>query len=255
MSRGGGANHVWHGIDAFGSAKERQAMHLGDTAKTGENITDSMRMFQCIEGRRPRRVKCARWFYKGNGFMLQAPFAPLTIPAYAEGGGEEAELAGVYVIGEDGAPYRIGMATGNEFSDHQFEKRNYLNLAGSKLRTCSLGPELVVGAEFQSVVGEVQIERGAATIWSKKVATGEENMCHSLANLEHHHFKFEGHRQPGDAHVHFFGAHSLSFGDSIVLKDGDWMNVHYEGFGRALRNPIRVEPKSANHAVVVRSLD
>ena len=230
-------------------------MHLGDTAKTGENITDSMRMFQCIEGRRPRRVKCARWFYKGNGFMLQAPFAPLTIPAYAEGGGEEAELAGVYVIGEDGAPYRIGMATGNEFSDHQFEKRNYLNLAGSKLRTCSLGPELVVGAEFQSVVGEVQIERGAATIWSKKVATGEENMCHSLANLEHHHFKFEGHRQPGDAHVHFFGAHSLSFGDSIVLKDGDWMNVHYEGFGRALRNPIRVEPKSANHAVVVRSLD
>jgi len=247
------------GLTHLGSAKERQAMHLGDTGKTGEKVTDSMRMFQWgVEGGRPATGEIGvapEWFYKGNGFMLQAPFAPLTIPAYAEDGGEEAELAGVYVIGEDGAPYRIGMAAGNEFSDHQFEKRNYLNLAGSKLRTCGLGPELVVGAEFQSVVGEVRIERGADTIWSKKVATGEENMCHSLANLEHHHFKFEGHRQPGDAHVHFFGAYSLTFGDSIVLKDGDWMNVHYEGFGRALRNPIRVEPKSANHPVVVRSLD
>jgi hypothetical protein len=247
------------GLTHLGSAKERQAMHLGDTTKADENVTDSMRMFQWgLEGGRPETGEIGvapEWFYKGNGFMLQAPFAPLTIPAYAEDGGEEGELAGVYVIGEDGAPYRIGMAVGNEFSDHQFEKRNYLNLAGSKLRTCSLGPELAVGAEFRSVVGEVRIERGADTIWSKKVATGEENMCHSLANLEHHHFKFEGHRQPGDVHVHFFGAHSLSFGDSIVLKDGDWMNVHYEGFGRALRNPIRVEPKSANHPVLVRSLD
>ena len=34
------------------------------------------------------------------------------------------------------------MAQGNEFSDHRFEKKNYLNLAGSKLRTCSIGPEL-----------------------------------------------------------------------------------------------------------------
>jgi hypothetical protein len=91
-------------------------------------------------------------------------------------------------------------------------------------------------------------------IWSKAVTTGEQNMCHSLANLEHHHFKFEGHRQPGDVHVHFFGAHSLSFGDGIVLQDGDWMQVQYEGFGRALRNPVRVEPKDASGLIAVRSL-
>jgi hypothetical protein len=246
------------GLTHLGSAKERQAMHLADVAKATETVTDSMRMFQWgIQGGRPMEGKIGiapEWFYKGNGFMLRAPFAPLTIPAYAEDGGEEAELAGVYVIGEDGTPYRIGMATGNEFSDHQFEKHNYLNLAGSKLRTCSLGPELVVGAEFQAVAGEVRIERGGDTIWSKKVATGEENMCHSLANLEHHHFKFEGHRQPGDVHVHFFGAHSLSFGDGVVLKDGDWVEVRYEGFGRALRNPICVEPKDRNCRVSVRPL-
>jgi hypothetical protein len=246
------------GLTHLGSAKERQAMHLVDVVKASETVTDSMRMFQWgIEGGRPAEGQIGiapEWFYKGNGFMLQAPFAPLTIPAYAEDGGEEAELAGIYVIGEDGTPYRIGMATGNEFSDHQFEKRNYLNLAGSKLRTCSLGPELVVGAEFREVTGEVRIERGTDTIWSKKVATGEENMCHSLANLEHHHFKFEGHRQPGDVHVHFFGAHSLSFGEGIELKDGDWIDVRYEGFGRGLRNSICVEAKSENRPIIVRSL-
>ena len=33
------------------------------------------------------------------------------------------------------------VAVGNEFSDHKFERKNYLNLAGSKIRTCGLGPE------------------------------------------------------------------------------------------------------------------
>lgn len=246
------------GLTHLGSAKERQAMHITTAAKTDEDVTDSMRMFQLgVEGGRPTEGAIGvapEWFYKGNGSMLRAPLEPLTIPAYAEDGGEEGELAGVYVIDADGTPYRIGMAAGNEFSDHRFEKRNYLNLAGSKLRTCSLGPELVVGAGFQSVGGEVRIERKEKTIWSKSVATGEDNMCHSLSNLEHHHFKFEGHRQPGDVHVHFFGAHSLSFGDGIALEDGDWMEVRYEGFGRALRNPVRVEAKSQNRQVTVRPL-
>ena len=79
-------------------------------------------------------------------------------------------------------------------------------------------------------------------------------MCHSLANLEHHHFKFDGHRRPGDVHVHFFGAHSLSFGDGIVLKDGDWIEVRYEGFGRPLRNQVRVEAKERNRQIAVRLL-
>jgi hypothetical protein len=256
------------GLTHLGSAKDRQAMHLADTAKAqaapgataepAEIVTDSMRMFQWgVEGGRPREGEIGiapEWFYKGTGVMVRAPFAPLMVPPYAEDGGEEAELAGIYIIGDDGLPYRIGMAAGNEFSDHKFEKRNYLNLAGSKLRMCSLGPELVVGGEFDAVAGEVRIERAGKTIWSKAVATGEKNMCHSLANLEHHHFKFEGHRQPGDVHVHFFGAHSLSFGDGVVLEDGDWMEVRYDGFGRPLRNPIQVEPKSADRRVAVHSL-
>ena len=247
------------GLTHLGSAKDRQAMHKTGSRKATETVTDSMRMFQWgVEGGRPAHGEIGvapEWFYKGNGGILRGPYEPLTVPAYAEDGGEEGELAGIYMIGGDGVPYRIGMVAGNEFSDHKFEKRNYLNLAGSKLRTCSVGPELVVGAGFQSIAGEVRISRGAETIWSKKVETGEANMCHSLANLEHHHFKFECHRRPGDVHVHFFGAHSLSFGDGIELQDGDWMEVRYDGFGRALRNPIRIAAKAADRIVAVHPLE
>ncbi|HUD23182.1 MAG TPA: AraD1 family protein [Acidobacteriaceae bacterium] len=255
------------GLTHLGSARERQAMHAAaakpeaaksEAAKPSDTVTDSMKMFQWgVEGGRPAPGQIGiapEWFYKGTGAILRGPSQPLTVPPHAEDGGEEAEIAGVYIICDDGAPVRIGMAIGNEFSDHQFERRNYLNLAGSKLRTCSIGPELVVGAEFQSVDGEAKILRGNQILWQKAVQTGEQNMCHSLANMEHHHFKFEGHRQPGDVHVHFYGADRLSFGEGIVLQDGDWMEVRFQGFGRALRNPVRVESKELNRLVAVRSL-
>lgn len=246
------------GLTHLGSAKERQAMHIAAQSKAASEVTDSMKMFQWgVEGGRPTEGQIGiapEWFYKGNGSVIQAPFAPLRVPAYAEDGGEEAELAGIYIVDDKGTPYRIGFATGNEFSDHKFEKRNYLNLAGSKLRACSLGPELVVGADFRSISGEVCIKRGEDIIWKKVIETGEENMCHSLANMEHHHFKFEGHRQPGSVHIHFFGACSLSFSDGIELQDQDWAEIRFDGFGRALRNPIQVEPSSENQLVSVCAL-
>jgi hypothetical protein len=242
------------GLTHLGSAKDRQAMHV-QQATAAKPLTDSMRMFELgIAGGRPKEGEIGvapEWFYKGHGDALQAPFAPLAMPAHAEDGGEEAEIAGIYLVASDGSPYRIGMCAGNEFSDHSFERRNYLNLAGSKLRQCSIGPELVVGAEFRAVRGEVSIVRDGVPLWQKPIETGEENMSHSLANLEHHHFKFEGHRIPGIVHVHFFGAHSLSFGEGIELADGDWMQVRFEGYGRTLRNPIHMQEKKPNRPVCV----
>ncbi|MGA2052265.1 MAG: AraD1 family protein [Opitutales bacterium] len=232
------------GLTHLGSAKNRQAMH-----GTAEKTTDSMRMFQLgVERGKPApgQIGAApEWFYKGNGSILRAHGQPLEVPPYAEDGGEEAEVAGCYVIAPDGNPWRVGFALGNEFSDHVFEKTNYLNLAGSKIRTCALGPELVLAPDFQSIPGEVAIERAGSVLWSKAIHTGEAEMCHSLANIEHHHFKFESHRRPGDVHVHYFGAHSLSFGDGVKLLDGDLMRIHYENFGRALCNPLRVSPPPA----------
>jgi hypothetical protein len=196
-----------------------------------------------IEGGRPAPGSVGtapEWFHKGTGTSLRAHGEPLEIPSYAEDGGEEAEIAGVYVIASDGQPRRIGMAGGNEFSDHRFEKTNYLNLAGSKLRTCALGPELVVDPAFESVPVDVKIERAGDVLWSKSFRSGAAEMCHSLENIEHHHFKFEAHRRPGDVHIHFFGTDCLSFADGIQLRDGDVMQIAIEGFGRPLRNPVHV---------------
>jgi hypothetical protein len=223
------------------SASNRQAMHAAAV-----EITDSMRMYQSgLEGGRPERGVpgvAPEWFYKGCGVVLRAHGEPLHIPSFAEDGGEEPEIAGVYLIDKLGQPRRVGMTQANEFSDHVLEKRNYLYLAASKLRTCAIGPEIVLDPDFSSVSGTVAIERRGETIWSRGIASGEDAMCHTLANLEHHHFKFPMHRRPGDAHVHFFGADAFSFGEGLRLEDGDVMSVNWSGWGRALRNPLRREP-------------
>jgi hypothetical protein len=223
------------------SAENRQAMH---TAQTGA-VTDSMRMYQWgVEGGCPNqgRVGVApEWFYKGCGTILKGYGEPLDVPGFALDGGEEAEVAGVYIIDPEGKPRRVGLTLANEFSDHKMEEKNYLYLAPSKLRTCSIGPELIVNGGFEDARGTVRILRGEQVVWSKGFATGEKNMSHTVANLEHHHFKYSAHCRPGDAHVHFFGADAFSFGDGVELQDADVMEIELAGFGMPLRNPIRIE--------------
>jgi hypothetical protein len=233
------------GLTHKASADNRQAMHVSEKAV----ITDSMRMYQWgVEGGRPDSGQVGvapEWFYKGCGTILAAHGQPLPVPPYADDGGEEPEIAGAYLIDDAGRPCRVGMMIGNEFSDHKMEKKNYLYLAPSKLRRCAIGPELVIGPEFESVPGNVRIERAGATLWAKPVLSGETNMCHSLENLEHHHFKYEAHRRPGDVHIHFFGAGAFSFGEAIELQEGDIMEVAFAGFGRPLRNPLHVDRTSS----------
>ena len=76
------------------------------------------------------------------------------------------------------------------------------------------------------------------------ISSGNEHTCHSLANMEHHHFKYAAHRRPGDLHLHFYGADSFSFGEGVSLQDGDVMVVAWEGMGRALSNPLRVSEET-----------
>ena len=221
------------------SADQRQSMHAADAAPT-----DSLRMYELgVEGGRPVRGSIGsapEWFYKGNGTLLRGHNDALDVPAHAEDGGEEPEIAGIYLVDAGGVPRRLGMAIGNEFSDHELERRNYLYLASSKLRQSAVGPELVLDPDFNDVRGEVAIERDGRVLWSRAIRTGEAAMCHSLENMEHHHFKFENHRRPGDLHVHYFGADAFSFGAGIVLRTGDVMCVGFQGFGRTLRNPVVV---------------
>jgi hypothetical protein len=229
------------GLTHKGSAENRQSMHVA--AKT--EPTDSMKMFEIgLAGGRPEAgcVGAApEWFYKGVGTIVRAANEPLTVPDHGDDGGEESEIAGVYLIGDDGTPFRIGFTQGNEFSDHMLEAKNYLYLAPSKLRDCALGPELVIEAKFDDVPGRAAIKREGKVVWESPQASGERSMCHSLANLEHHHFKHAEHRRPGDVHIHFFGADMFSFKDRLRLEDGDVMEVSFAGFGRPLRNPIRID--------------
>jgi hypothetical protein len=246
------------GLTHKASAENRQTMHeQAVAAATAEPLTDSMKMYRIgLEGGQPApgAIGAApEWFYKGCGTMIRAHGQPLEVPAFADDGGEEAEVAGVYLIGPDGTPYRVGLVQGNECSDHVMESKNYLYLAPSKLRTCALGPELVVGADFTDVRGTVRIERGATVVWEAALASGARAMAHSLANLEHHHFKYPAHRRPGDAHVHFLGAGPFSFRDRICLKDGDVMVVAFENFGRPLCNPLRID-RARPTAVAVKVL-
>ncbi|TDH27287.1 GguC protein [Segetibacter sp. 3557_3] len=228
------------GLTHKNSALNRQMMHRSANDKP----TDSMVMYEWgVNGGSPSAGSIGtqpEWFYKGNGTLLKAHNEPLEVPAYANDGGEEPEIAGVYVVDERGQPWRLGFTTANEFSDHVMEKKNYLYLAPSKLRNCAIGPELVLDESFTALQGRVQILRNNQVLWSAEINTGESNMAHSLANLEHHHFKYACHRVPLQAHVHFFGADAFSFGSNVVLEEGDMMQIHWQGMGRPLRNPLRI---------------
>lgn len=227
------------GLTHMGSADTRNAMHA---KLTEDNLSDSMKMFKRgVDGGKPKSGDIGaepEWFYKGDGGIVVKPNATLPMPAFAEDAGEEPEIAGIYLIDNKGKPQRIGFCVGNEFSDHIKEKQNYLLLAHSKLRPCSIGPEIYIGELPEDLQGTSRIIRDSKVIWEKPIYTGEANMVHSIANLEYHHFKYSQFHRPGDLHIHFFGTATLSFADNIKTKDGDIFEIEIPAFGRALRNSI-----------------
>jgi hypothetical protein len=227
------------GLTHLGSAEARDRMHA---AAQAEQASDSLKMFRMgLEGGKPALGATGvqpEWFYKGDGRSLVAPEQVLPMPDFALDGGEEAELAGVYLVGDDGMPYRLGFALANEFSDHVTERTNYLYLAHSKLRPAALGPELLLGTPPSDIRGTVRIRRGAQILWARPFLTGEANMSHALHNLEHHHFKYPLFRRPGDVHVHFFGTATLSFGDGVRAEVGDVFEIEAAPFTLPLRNRL-----------------
>ncbi|HEU4551090.1 MAG TPA: AraD1 family protein [Rhizomicrobium sp.] len=234
------------GLTHLGSAEGRNAMHK--KLSGGDELTDSMRMFKLgLEGGKPAPGEEGvqpEWFYKCDGSSVVAPEAPLPSPSFAQDGGEEPEIAGLYVIGPDGQPRRLGFALGNEFSDHVTEKFNYLWLAHSKLRPCSFGPELLTGELPAKVIGRSRVRRGNQIVFDQPFLSGEDNMSHTIANLEQHHFKYEGFRRPGDVHVHFFGTATLSFSAGLKTLAGDVFELEADAFLLPLRNPLGSTPPS-----------
>ena len=243
------------GLTHLGSADARNKMHVA--ARSGKAPqSDSMKMFQIgIAGGKPAKGKIGvqpEWFFKGVGTCIVAPGAPLPLPAFALAGAEEPEIVGLYLNDRKGRPWRIGFALGNEFSDHVTESQNYLYTQHSKLRSCSIGPELLLGELTTDVRGKSRILRKGRVIWEDDFLSGEENMSHSIANLEHYHFRYPMFRRAGDLHAHFFGAAVLSYAAGIKTAPGDEFVIEAKAFGKPLRN--RMEAVSDEGLVAVATL-
>ena len=90
-----------------------------------------------------------------------------------------------------------------------------------------------------------------SAIWYKEIRTGEKHTAFRLEQIEQHHFEFDAHRIPGDVHVHFLGGSVSSFGDGVILAEGDEVVIQWEGFGLPLRNRIEREGAETPMAAVL----
>ncbi len=179
------------------------------------------------------------WFYKGNGDVLVAPGSAVEHPFFGDGPGEEAELAGIYIIGPDKTPFRIGYTLGNEFSDEQMFFANVYHTAQSKKRHVSLGPEVLVGDLPDDIPARITLLRDNNVHWQADFRTGEANMLHSIANIEAHYFKHSQWYIPGDVHVLYYGNAVMSTAQGEVIEDGDVFRLDCDTFGLPLINAVR----------------
>src|SRR5262249_37133989 len=241
----------------WGRGKPRAEMRGGRPAAVEPQTASAKMLARGIEGGRPaagQRGVAPEWFYKGNGTVLRGPRATLTVPAHARDGGEEPEIVGCYLIDDAGGPRRLGFALGNEWSDHATERINYQYLAPAKLGECAVGPSLNLDDLFSDVRLRCTVTRGGNTLYdSGELRSGESAMCHSLQNIEDHHFKFSQHRRPGDVHLHFFGTSKLSYGTRTWhYEPGDEIRVEAPGFSAPLVNTVSAgSPEEAHPLRVV----
>lgn len=235
------------GLTHVGSAQARDQMHQ-EPVSSAVPESDSMKMFRLgLTAGKPAPGQIGaqpEWFYKGDGDCVVPSGAPITMPAFALAAGEEPEVAGVYIVDGDGVPWRIGFALANDFSDHVTEQKNYMYIAHSKLRQCPLGPELLVGELPADIRGESRLLRAGRVIWRGAFASGEANMSYSIANVEHHHFKYPAFRRPGDLHVHLFGCPVLSFAEGVRTQPGDVFEIDVPAFGRPMRNALAADART-----------
>jgi hypothetical protein len=75
-------------------------------------------------------------------------------------------------------------------------------------------------------------------------------MCHHLSNLEHHHFKYQLFRRPGDVQVHFLGTATLSFTDGVEAQEGDVFEVEAAPFTLAVKESLAAGARAVDQRTV-----
>ena len=116
-----------------------------------------------------------------------------------------------------------------------------------------MGPTLLGDGDFQDIELRCEIKsQGRTTYDSGRLQSGEKWMCHSLRNLEDHHFKYAQHRRPGDIHLHFFGTSQLSYKTrDWRFQAGDEIRIESPSFSGALVNFVAGGPQTDERPVVV----
>lgn len=178
------------------------------------------------------------WFHEGAGCVLIGPGAPVVRPGVADEIGDEAGFAGVYVIGPDGAPHRVGFVLANAFSDLPGQSPDGVAPGPFKLWQASFGPELLVGPLPGGFGGTSRIRRGPAIVVEMPLQTGGENMTQSIAALERDLFGSDMRLSAGDVHIHIFGTARLSFADGSAPGEDDVFETEAAPFGLPLWNPL-----------------
>ena len=211
------------GLTHLGSAEGRDKMHknLADP----ETLTDSMKMFKMgLEGGKPK----ARRDGRAAGMVLQGRRLD------AGGAGRRSRLAGLRARRRRRAGDRRRLchrartarrcaSASRSATNSPTTSPSGRTTSISPIPSCapsSFGPELLLGDLPADVQGASRIRRGKEVLWEKPFLSGEQNMSHTIANLEAHHFKYALFRRPGDVHVHFFGTATLSFSDGFKTREG-----------------------------------
>ncbi len=179
-----------------------------------------------------------QWFHPGTGDVLIGPGAPVIRAGVADEFADEAGIAGVYVIGPDGAPSRVGFVLANGFSDIPGQRLDDLYPGHFKLWQASFGPELLVGPLPGGIGGTSRIRRGDEIVVEMPLQSGGENMSQSVAALEHDLFRSGIHLRPGDVHIHIFGTARLSFAHGFAPGEEDVLETEAAPFGLPLWNPL-----------------
>jgi len=231
------------GLTHLGSERTRDQLRRALQADDA-SLTDSLRLFKLgLEQGRPAETgppgSAPEWHFKGTGHSVVHPYQDFPVASFAEDASEEPELAGLYLIGADGMPRRLGFALANELSDHVTERSNSGLVPHAKLCGSSFGPELLLDDLPASITGISRILRKGRKRWEKPFLTGEDHMSHSIGNIEFHHFKHDQFLVPGDVHVHYFGTATLSFAEGIKVDASCRFEISAPQFGRALVNGIR----------------
>jgi hypothetical protein len=238
-----------------------------------------------------KRGAQAKFFQKGNGLILRGHNSTLEVPEYALDGGEEAELFGCYIVGPDRRAHRVGFAQGCDWSDHALENTNDYYFQQSKMRQCSLGPELVIGdVPFDDIEGHCSVWRRSEELEaierrqgnrnemlsqqqfgrsasmtplydSGPIFTGEKHMLYSLENLEDSFLRQRHLLAPGTVFIHAFGCSGSSWwsGPSTgTLQPRQWqyqsddrIEIRFQEMGRTLVNSVVRQPRSSSVVAAV----